>query len=442
VLILGIIVTVICFAVGTPLFAAMGIGSAIIALWHFGFPVESIGSFILDGLDSFPLLALPLFVWMGELFVRSGAAKHVIELAEAIFGRIPGGMGIATVVSAVFFSAICGSATATITTIGIIMVPTLIAQKYDRGLAGMTVAAAGDLGNLVPPSLFFIIYGSLMELDISALYAAGFVPGFLVAAGLAGAVVVGARNDERRAARMVAGATGASASSRTSPGDREIGRKLVKALPALLMPAVVLGGIYAGLFTPTEAAAVGCFLVLVVGVVVYREAGLREIWDSLTRSATTIGAIMIMIAGGILLGRMFVVAGFPDAVTTLVVQANMSPAMFLVAACATMIVLGIFMESILMVYICGPLFVPTVIALGLSPIHFGVVLVTSVLIGQITPPMAEGIFVSSAATGIPATDITKRVPLFIGVQLVTLVFIVAFPGISLSLPKLLGMPGF
>lgn len=440
-LILGIVVTLACFAIGTPLFAAMGLGSALIALWHFGFPMESIGSFILEGLDSFALLALPLFVWMGELFVRCGAAKYVIQLMQAIFGRFPGGMGVATVVAAVFFSAICGSATATITTIAIIMVPTLIAMKYDRGLAGITVAAAGDLGNLIPPSLFFIIYGSLMELNISTLYAAGFLPGFLVAAGLAGAVVIGDRKDRRRASGKDPLARGRASSLPAGAVDVDFWRTLVKATPALVMPIAVLGGIYAGIFTPTEAAAVGCFLVLAVGVFVYRETRLEDIWDSLTRASTTIGAIMIMIAAGILLGKMFVVAGFPEAVKTFVLGSNLSPQAFLLGAAGVMILLGLFMESILMVYICAPLFVPTVIALGLSPIHFGVVLVASVLIGQITPPMAEGIFVSSAATGIPATEITRRVPLFILVQLVTLAVIVFFPSLTLLLPRLLGMSG-
>lgn len=422
---IGIALALGLFLTGSPIFVALGIGSAVLCLFAFGLPPSTVADMLVQGISSFTMLALPLFVYMGDLFLEGGSARPLINFMKSFLGRIPGGVGIATVVTAAFFSAICGSSTAAIATIGIIMIPEMLSLKYDKGFAGAIVASSGCMGNLIPPSLFFILYGALCELNIATLFAAGMLPGVITAGILAMVTFMVAR---RRAYPL------------PPPVPRgEKGRIFVKAIPAIVMPVIVLGSIYGGIATPTEAASVACVYSLFLGFVVYRRLTPKTLWKATSRSAITIGAVLLMVAGGVLLGRMFILAGFPEAVKSFVIAAGLSPLAFLLLAGVVIIILGTFMECVLMLYVCVPLFYTTVLALGISPIHFGVLIVLGIMVGQNTPPMAEAIYVASSAGNVPSVDITRFIlPFVIGLTIAFYIIII-FPELSLIVPRLMGM---
>lgn len=421
----GIALSMGLFLTASPIFVALGIGSAILCLFAFGLPPSTVADMLVQSISSFTILALPLFVYMGDIFLEGGSARPLIDLMKFSLGRVPGGMGIATVVTAAFFSAICGSSTAGIATVAMIMIPEMVSLKYDRGFAGAIVSASGSMANLIPPSLFFILYGALCELNIATLFAAGMLPGIICAAILALVTFVVARKKNYPIPPPMS--------------QREKRRVFIRAIPAIIMPVIVLGSIYGGIATPTEAAAVSCVYSLFLGFFVYRKLNLKTLWKATSRSAMTIGAVLLMVAGGVVLGRMFVLAGFPEAVKSLVISAGLSPLAFLLLAGVVIIILGTFIECVLMLYVCVPLFYVTVLALGISPIHFGVLIVLGIMVGQSTPPMAEAIYVAASAGNVPSVDITRNIlPFVIGLA-ITFYIIIIFPGLSLVVPRLMGM---
>ena len=421
----GIAVTFGLFLTASPIFVALGIGSAILCLFAFGLPPSTIADMIVSSISSFTMLALPLFVYMGDIFLEGGSARPLIDVIKSVLGRIPGGMGIATVVIAAFISAICGSSTAGIAMVAMIMIPEMASLKYDRGFAGAIVSASGSMANLIPPSLFFILYGALCELNIATLFAAGLLPGVVCAAVLALVTFIVARRKNYPLPPPMS--------------RKEKGQVFIKAIPALIMPVIVLGSIYGGIATPTEAAAVSVVYSMLLGFFVYRKLNFKTLWKATSRSAITIGAVLVMVAGGVLLGRMFVLAGFPQAVQSFVMKAGLSPLAFLLLAGVVIIILGTFIECVLMLYVSVPLFYATVLALGISPIHFGVVIVLGIMVGQSTPPMAEAIYVAASAGNVPSVDITKNIlPFVIGLA-ITFYIIILFPEISLVVPQAMGM---
>jgi C4-dicarboxylate transporter DctM subunit len=421
----GIFITLILFIVGSPIFVALGIGAAMMSLWAFGLPPATVGQMMVAGGHSYTLLAIPLYILMGELFLRGGCAKYLVNFMKIVVGRIRGGMGIATVVTAGFFAAISASGSASVATVGMIMVPEMTAAKYPRGFAGAIVAGSGTLGNLIPPSLFFIMYGALCEVNIATLFAAGMIPGIIAVIILSAASCLLARKRDYEVAPKT-----------TWREKRQITKS---AIPAILMPIFVLGSIYTGMATPTEAGAVAVFYTLFLGFFVYHGLKPKTAWQGTRGGVLTTGAIMVMVAAGILLARMFVLARFPEAITEFVMQTKMSALTYMLLSGVVILILGTFIETVLMIYICVPLFYPTAMALGVDPVHWGVCLVAGVITGQTTPPMAEAIFITSSASGVPSGEIMRYIMPF-AVCLGLLYFIVIiFPELSLALPRAMGM---
>lgn len=421
----GIALTLGLFLTGSPIFVALGIGTGLLALFAFGAQPDVVADLFISGLGGFTMLALPLFLYMGGIFLEGGSARPLIDFVKSILGRVAGGMGIATVAAAALFSAMCGSSAATIATIGVIMIPEMRNLNYDKGFAGAIVASSGCLGNLIPPSLFFILYGALCELNIATLFAAGMLPGIMAAGILALVTFLVAR---RKNYPLPPPTT-----------VREKRRLFVKSIPALIMPVIVLGSIYGGIATPTEAAAVACFYSMFLGFFVYRGLTFKTLWKATSQSAVIVSAILLMVASAKVLGIMFILAGFPEAITEFVMEAGLSPLVFLLSAGVVIIIMGTFLESILILYVSVPLFYTTVLALGISPIHFGALLCLGFMVGQNSPPMANAIFVASRIGNIPSEEITK----YIGFNLIglTAAFYLAiiFPEISLTVPRLLGL---
>jgi len=421
----GAILAIVLFAIGSPIFVAFSLGASFIGLYAYGLPIQSIASLATHSITSYTMLAIPLFVLMGDIFLRAGASESLINLIRALLGRLPGGLGIAMIIACAFFGALCGSANATIAAIGAIMIPAMLALEYDEGTATGALASAGSLGNLIPPSIFFILYGALEHVNIATLFMAGILPGIITACMLAFTFLLIARKKHFPT---------------SPPSEGKVGRDtFIKALPSLIMPLIVLGGIYSGIFTPTEAASVACVYSLFLGFVIYRKLTLRTLWEGVIRSVMMIGNIYLIVMGAMLLGKVFALAGWPQAFAEWAVEAGLSPLTFLALAAFVMVTLGIFVEAIAMMFLTLPILFPAAIKLGISPIHFGVFVVLSMMVGQCTPPMASSIYVASIVTRVPAHSIARGITPFTITLIIALVIMILFPELSLWVPKLMGM---
>jgi C4-dicarboxylate transporter DctM subunit len=271
-----------------------------------------------------------------------------------------------------------------------------------------------------------ILYGALLELNVATLFAAGLIPGLITGGLLCVTITLLMRKKEV---------------SPLPPEAKKAKRRIfINALPTLIMPIIVLGGIYGGVFTPTEAAAVGTVYTIIVGFLIYRELNLKKLWKSLTDSLVIISSIFLLGAGAILIGRMFVLAGVPQAMSEFVVRANLSAASFLVLACGMMLVMGVFIEVLIILLVFVPIVYPSVLMLGINPIYFGIIVVISLLIGQATPPVATNLYASSLICNVPPQETARGITPFTLTLIVSLVITVAFPGLSLWLPRILGLP--
>lgn len=420
----GIFISAILFAIGAPLYLGFALGGIIIIVCHMGFPLSEIGTLYFTGIDSFSLLAGLLFILAGHLMVHGGTGKPLVDFLGSFTARFPGGLGIATIITCAFMGALTGSTAATIASVGLIMFPAMIGAKYDRGYSAGLLCSAGNLGNLIPPSVFFIIYGFLTEQPIAELFVAGVVPGLLLAALLSVTALVIAK--KRRFPLM------------PSVTWRQRGRMFLKALPGLFMPVIILGGIYGGIFTPTEAAAVACIYCLLTGAFVYRELTLKVILISLKDTSQVAAQVLIMIAGGILFGKAFILVGFPQAINGWVVDIGLSQTGFLFLLTIVFMGLGCIMDGLCVMFVAIPLIMPAAIALDINLIHLGVIFCFSVLISGITPPVSMFLYLTAGLFETRVTEVMRSILPFLWITIIVLFIIVLFPSLSLWLPKTMG----
>ncbi len=418
-IILGIVICVILFAIGVPLYVAFGTGGLIIILFYAGFSIRQLAAMYFDTINSFVLLAVPLFIFAGSLMVHGGISKPLVQLFDSFSSRMPGGLAVASIAAAAFIGAMTGSAFATLAMVGLVMFPPMKA-KYGRGYSAGVLCSSCTLGNFIPPSIVLIVFGFLTEQSVGRLFMAAIMPGLLLAVLLGVTAMLIARRKKFPLAPAV--------------GWRERGRLFVKALPAMFMPIIILGGIYSGIFTPTEAAAVACVYCLLIGAFVYRGLNWKSIWASLTETADLAGKILIIIVAGMMIARSFMLAGFPAVVSNWVVAAGLTPMALLLFAILAFLGLGMIMEAGAVMFVLIPLMWPSVIALGIDPIHLGIIFCISMGIASITPPMALAMFVTSSLFDTPIEELTRGVLPFLGVMILAMVIITIFPEISLWLP--------
>ena len=418
--IFGIVISAILFAIGAPLYLGFALGGIIIIVCHMGFPISEIGTLYFAGIDSFPLLAGLLFILAGNLMMHGGVGKPLIDFLGSFTARLPGGMAIATIIACAFMGALTGSTAATIASVGIIMFPAMVGAKYDKGYSAGVLCSAGNLGNLIPPSVFFIIYGFLTEQPIAELFVAGVVPGLLLALLLSVTALVIAK---RRLFPLMPSVTW-----------KERGRMFLKALPGIFMPVIILGGIYGGIFTPTEAAAVACVYCILISTLVYRGLTWKNILISLRNTTQVVGQVLIMIAGGILFGKAFILVGFPQAINSWVVDVGISPMGFLFLLTIAFMGLGCIMDGLCVMFVTIPLIMPAVIALEINLIHLGVIFCFSVLISGITPPVSMFLYFTAGLFETRVAEVMRSILPFLVITIIVLFIIVLFPWLSLWLP--------
>jgi len=424
--IIGLVAFIGLLAAGVPIFVALvGVGAAL--LIGEGGSIAGIGQSVLDNFNSATLMAVPFFVLAAGFIQGGGVARALMDMAYAWIGRMPGGIPLAGLFSTGIFAAINGSSVATAMAMGSVLVPEMQQRGYSRQFALGLTAAAGTLGILIPPSMPLVIYGLLAETSIPRLFLAGVVPGLIQMAFFAVIIVATARRHGGRGDPF--------------PGWRAFSRANVSAIPALLVPLIVLGGIYGGFVTVTEAAALSAAVALIVSMFVYRALKLRQVPAILADSIGRTAAILVIVAGAVLLSHWITRSGLPADLVRWVSGFNLTSWQFLLIISGILLVLGMFLEAFAIILITVPLTLPILASLSIDTVHYAIILTIAIEIAMLTPPVGLNLFVMAEIAKAPVAEVIRGVLPFLWAMILLLGLIIFFPVLTTWLPDLvLGPP--
>ena len=398
--------------------------SSVLVLQLTGIGLEMVPKRLFTSCDSFSFMAVPFFILAGALMSQGGISERLCTFINSIFGRFPGGLGIVAVVACAFFAAISGSGAATTAAIGAMMIPEMARHGYDKSFAAATCASGGCIGIIIPPSIPFVTYGVLTGCSISTLFMAGFLPGILMAICLCVAVILFSSKHGYKDTYKASG--------------KEILVSFKRALLAILMPVIVLGGIYAGLFTPTEAAVVAVVYGFIVGMFIYRNIDLKLLIKILKDGAVSTAQIMILICSANLFGYVLTANRIPDMVANAMLSLSDSKVIILLLINILLLIVGCFMDTTAALIILVPILYPVVTAVGVNPIHFAMIICVNLAVGQITPPFGCNLFVACGTAKIGLEAISKKIVPFIVALIACVLLVTYIEPISLILPKMLG----
>lgn len=409
--------------IGVPVAVSLGASTMLTALIFTDYDLLGVTSHVFDGLNKYSLMAIPMFVLAGAFLSRGSASGRIIDFAKSVVGHLPGGLPIAAIFASIIFAAVSGSSPATVVAIGSVMYGAIKEAGYPKEYAIGTIATAGSLGILIPPSIVFIVYGVTAEESIGKLFMAGVVPGIMIGCMLMFVTYVGARRLGFQA---------------TEPAPwSERWAKFKDAFWALMLIVIVIGGIYGGIFTPTEAGAASAVYAFVVSFFIYKDLKLKDLYRILLDSALTSSMIFFIIANAMIFSHFLTDESIPRHITEVILDANVGPIMFLVIVNILLFLMGQFMEPSSVVMITVPLLLPIATALGIDPIHFGVIMVVNMELGMITPPVGLNLFVASGITGLPLKDVIMASLPWSFTILAGLLLVTYIPQISLWLPNLM-----
>lgn len=421
---LSIISFFVLLLLTVPVAIALGYG-AIIPGW-FGAPVNTGQTVrtIVTAIDSFPFLAVPLFMMAGDLMTKGGLARRLFSFADALIGGLNGGLAIATVMACMLFGAISGSSPATVAAIGAMAIPLLTKQGYDLRFATVLVTTAGTLGVIVPPSIPMIIYGMSANVSVSALFIGGVFPALLIGGLLmCYAFWYGTRHKDR---------------IETDAGRVSKFRAFIDSFWALLAPVIVLGGIYSGVFTPTEAAAIAVAYSAFVSIVVFRELTPLGVVRTVAGTALTIAPILILAGTGAAIGRTLNLLGVPTMLGDLIGGNVSNELVLLLLINLMLLVVGMVMETLAAIIVLTPILLPLIAQYNVDPIHFGLIMTVNLAIGFITPPVGSNLYIASGLTGLSVVKIVQGLIVPLCLLLVGLLVITFWPQLTLWLPSVVG----
>lgn len=412
-------------AFGVPIAFALG-GAALAGLWLLeGVPLGVVASRTFGAMDSFALLAIPFFILAGELMETGGISQRLVTLARVLVGHIRGGLGNVVIVAMVFFSGISGSTNADAAAVGSVMIPPMKKQGYDGAQAGAIVAAAAGMGILVPPCLTMVVYGSVTNTSIATLFAAGFLPAFIMAVALG----LHVRWDAKRA--------GIPSDRRAS--WRERGRALADASWALLLPIIIFGGILGGIFTPTEAAVAAVIYAVIVGMMIYREITPRYLFRCLVRAGVTSGVVMMMIAGANIFAWLMTVEGVPATLASAIQGVGGGKWTFLILSVLVFLPLFALLDGLPGMLMVMPVFVPIAQQLGVDLVHYGIIITTVMGIALFLPPFGVGLYIVLGLSGATLGALSRYLLPYLATMTVIALLIALVPWIVYIVPYLLGL---
>lgn len=422
----GILLFVVFFAlllIGVPIGVAIGC-SGVFIIWResLGMPIISANFFA--GIAKFPLLAIPFFILAGVIFERAGIAKRLIDFIKQLMGAMYGGMAVVTVAAALFWGAVSGSGPATVAALGIMLIPAMAATGYPKPFAAAITSAASGLAIVIPPSIAFIIYGYITGDSVTALFAAGIIPGIVVGLALAAT------------AYFISRKHGYRGEARTS--WKAVWVAFLRSFWGLLAPVIILGGIYGGITTPTEAAVVAVFYGLFVGFFIYRTMRVKDLYKLLVDSAVGSAVVMLIVSFAGIFSWAGQSVNVMDNAANFILSITTHPVMILVLMNIVLLLSGMFLDAISIYYVFLPIFIPLMEHFDWNSIWFGVLMTVNLAIGQITPPVAVNLYVGANVANISLEEISKPVIPFILASIAALALLILFPEISLFVPRVLG----
>lgn len=412
------IVLIIALVVNVPVGIAIGVSSLAAVLADGRLSSTYIVQQLVTSADSFPLMAIPLFILAGELMSAGGVSKRILNVCNVFFGRITGGLAIVTVIVCMFFAAVSGSGPATVAAVGSMVVPTMLEKGYSKSFTLALIATAGSIGVVIPPSIPMVIYGVSTSTSISGMFMAGFLPGILIGIGLIICCYFyckkqGWKGDDRR---------------------YTVKEKLAAvwdAKWALINPVIILGGI----FTPTEAAAVAAVYAFICGTFIHRELNIKNIFDPIAASCSTTGTTMVIIGCATAFTKILTIQRIPDMITKGISGLTTNYVLILLLINLLLLIVGCFMDTTPAMMVLSPILLPIALSIGMNPIHFGVIMVVNLAIGFITPPLGINLFVAARVGREPLETVTSGIMRFMVVMLICLMLITFIPAISMLIPN-------
>ncbi len=406
----------VAFSLGITSLAALIVGDV---------PLLLIAQRMFTGIDSFPLMAVPFFVLAGELMNRGGTTRRLIDFANVLVGRVPGGLAHTNILASMFFGGISGSAVADAAAMGTIMVPGMTRKGFPAGFSAAVTAASATMGPIIPPSILMVLMGVTTGLSIGGLFAAGIIPGLILGLSMMGlSFFMAIRYGFPRESFPL------------SPGI--IFKEFISAVPALLAPIIILGGILGGIFTPTESAAVAVFYAFLLGRFIYKELSFRDLVQIFVESGTTTAVLLLIIGMANIFAWILTSEQIPTRIAGAMTALTDNPYVILMIINLFLLFIGMFLEGGAAIIILAPTLLSVTSALGIDPLHFGLVMVLNIAVGLLTPPLGVCLFVVCGVTGISLSRIIRSVLPFLALEMAVLILVTYIPAVILWIPGLLG----
>lgn len=420
-----IVLLFVLFLVGIPICFSLGLVS-VFGIMQGGYPLTVVVQRMFTGADSTALIAIPLFILAGGLMVQGGISKRIVDFADALIGHLPSGLAMVSILACMFFAAITGSAIAATAAIGGIMIPIMEKKGYENNFSAPLLACGGSIGPIIPPSIPLLLYGTMASVSVGKLFIGGFVPGIIMGAGLMiYSYVVGKKRHyvgrEKRAT------------------TREIFKTGKDALLALIMPIIIIGGILSGIFTATESGAIACAYALILGLFVYKELKLKDLYTLFIDCAKSTGQVLIVVACASLFTWVITVAQVPQTVSAFLSATISNKYVMLLVINVVLLIAGTFIDTTSALVIFTPLFLPLVQAMGIDLIHFGLVMAVNLTIGMCTPPLGVCLFVSCEIAGTSLREMFRDLVIMLIPLLILLLLITYVPATVTWLPDFLGL---
>ncbi len=421
------IVFIIALVIAIPVSISLGIASVLPSIFDPSFTVGAkyLIRAMFGGLDSFPLLAVPMFVLSGIIMAKGGISKKLFDVFAYFLGRVTAGLPCAVVVTCLFYGAISGSAPATVAAVGSMTIPILTSLGYDLAFSTALVAVAGGLGVIIPPSIPFIMYGMASGASVSDLFLAGIIPGLLIGFLLMGFAIYYCKKHGEDKEKINAEVD--------SLHEKGLLGVLKESVFALLSPVIILGCIYSGIASPTEAAVISVFYALIISLFVYKSIRLKDIWVIMIEAIKTFTPILFILAASTAFSRVLTLMQVPQTVSEFILNNFHSPVIILLVINIFLLIVGMVMDTTPAILILTPILMPIIEAIGMDPIQFGVIMVVNLAIGFVTPPIGVNLFVASSLTDVPVVDIAKHAMPMIVIFLIALLLITFIPALSLAL---------